>query len=166
MTDQYNAGTNTKKNDELGALWRKQSHTGTEFMSGYIQIDGQKIDIVCFRSKLENPNAPAWRILKSQKREQNSAIGSVPTSAQTQNMNMQAVTLASNAWQEMARLKGWERSQSAAILNTSLARRGVQRIDQMTDEQLLEFTASANKVIRDIRGEQAEPEIRVEDIPF
>ena len=53
------------KNDEIGALWQRTSAKGTEMLSG--TING--VEVICFRSKSDNPKAPAWRVLKSQPRE-------------------------------------------------------------------------------------------------
>lgn len=56
-------------NNSIGALWIKQSKSGTEFMSGYIEINGQKIDIVVFKNdKGDNDRKPDWKILRSQPR--------------------------------------------------------------------------------------------------
>lgn len=56
--------------DSLGALWIKTSAKGVEFMSGNIEVNGQKIEIVAFRNdKGDNPKKPDWKILKSQPRE-------------------------------------------------------------------------------------------------
>lgn len=35
------------KQNSIGALWVKRSNKG-EYLSGYIEVDGQKIPIVCF----------------------------------------------------------------------------------------------------------------------
>jgi len=55
--------------DQLGALWIKQSANGP-YMSGNIEIDGKKINIVCFKNKYkEEDRHPDWQILKSRPRE-------------------------------------------------------------------------------------------------
>lgn len=54
-----------KDPNELGALWSRHGRKGP-FLSG--QIDGQ--DVICFPVQSSNPNAPSWRVLKSQPREQ------------------------------------------------------------------------------------------------
>ncbi len=58
--------------DSIGALWeRTASKTGNLFMTGNIEINGQKIDIVVFRNyKDGNDKKPDWKILKNQPRDQ------------------------------------------------------------------------------------------------
>jgi uncharacterized protein (DUF736 family) len=51
----------------IGALWLKESKSGTKFFSGNIEIDGKKIAIVIFRNtkKPEGSKQPDYRILES-----------------------------------------------------------------------------------------------------
>lgn len=53
-----------KKPGELGALWVKSGRKG-EWMSGTIEVDGQSINVVCFRVDSQHPKAPTWRVLKA-----------------------------------------------------------------------------------------------------
>jgi uncharacterized protein (DUF736 family) len=57
--------------DSMGALWEKtSSKTGDKFMSGNIEVNGQKIDIVVFKNdKGDNEKKPDWKILRSQPRQ-------------------------------------------------------------------------------------------------
>lgn len=55
-----------KDENEIGALWEKTSANGAEYLSG--EIDGQRV--VCFRVRKPTAKGPAWRVLKSQSREQ------------------------------------------------------------------------------------------------
>jgi uncharacterized protein (DUF736 family) len=59
-------GTREKDPSEIGSLWSRTSQKGDEYLTG--EIDGQRV--VCFRNRTSNPKAPAWRVLKSQPREQ------------------------------------------------------------------------------------------------
>ena len=54
-----------KDPNELGALWIRDGRKG-QFLSG--QIDG--VDVICFPVQSQNPKAPAWRVMKSEPREQ------------------------------------------------------------------------------------------------
>lgn len=58
-------------NQSIGALWLKTGARG-EFMSGNIEIDGVKHDIVVFPNSAKQPGerSPDWRILPSQPRDQ------------------------------------------------------------------------------------------------
>ena len=54
-----------KDPNEIGALWLRDGRKGP-FLSG--QING--LDVICFPVQSENPKAPAWRVMKSEPREQ------------------------------------------------------------------------------------------------
>lgn len=58
---------------ELGALWTKVNTRG-EFMTGEIEINGEKIKIVCFPNAKKNDKSPDWRVLKSQPKAQTAAV--------------------------------------------------------------------------------------------
>lgn len=59
-----------KKNpDEIGVLWKKQSAKGMEFMSGSLEINGEKINIVVFSQQKKSEKAPDYKILISKPRE-------------------------------------------------------------------------------------------------
>ena len=57
-----------KDPNEIGCLWAKQSNKGP-YLSG--EINGAQV--VCFPVKSDNPKAPAWRVLKSVKRDERAA---------------------------------------------------------------------------------------------
>ena len=59
-----------KDPNELGAAWRRESSSGKAYMTGYVEIDGKRTNLVFFSVSNQNPKAPHWRILKSQPREQ------------------------------------------------------------------------------------------------
>lgn len=55
------------KEKDIGALWVKQGAKG-QYLSGYVEIDGQKHPIVCFlNSYKKEAKHPDYRILKSEK---------------------------------------------------------------------------------------------------
>lgn len=64
---------------DLGVLWVKQGPKG-EYMTGTIEVSGEKINIVCFlnthKSELKHPD---WRILKSVPRESVPQDNALPT---------------------------------------------------------------------------------------
>lgn len=59
-----------QERDQLGALWRRESRNGAEYLTGEITIDGKMTRIVCFRTTSQHPKAPHWRILISKPREE------------------------------------------------------------------------------------------------
>ena len=57
----------------IGAIWVKTAKSGKPYMTGNIEVNGVKIDIVVFSNdKGGNENRPDYRIFKSEKREQGS----------------------------------------------------------------------------------------------
>lgn len=62
----YNGGFNMVKEGQFGALWNNDDFGG--MLSGVIEIEGQKIKILCFKNKYkeEESNQPDWIICKSQ----------------------------------------------------------------------------------------------------
>lgn len=59
-----------KDPNEIGALWVKSGPKG-DYLTG--EVNGVKV--VCFKSKSDNPKAPAWRVLKSQPKAKSDATG-------------------------------------------------------------------------------------------
>ena len=56
---------------DIGALWEKTAKSGIKFLSGYIEVAGQKVEVVCFSNKKDgNDRRPDWRVMPSEKREQ------------------------------------------------------------------------------------------------
>ena len=54
----------------IGALWENESKNGKTFLKGSIEIDGQKIAIICFKNDLkEKDTHPDWRIFVSKPKE-------------------------------------------------------------------------------------------------
>tara|TARA_R100000008_G_C3582875_1_gene169851 strand:+ start:1735 stop:2040 length:306 start_codon:yes stop_codon:yes gene_type:complete len=70
---------NDWKERELGALWVKKSLTGTQYMTGHIELkdDTGKVSLVVFKNKhkynedgtISNEKAPDFRLYKSEERE-------------------------------------------------------------------------------------------------
>jgi hypothetical protein len=55
---------------DLGALWIKRGGKG-EYMTGTIEIGGEKLNIVCFlNDNKKEQKHPDWRILRSVPKEQ------------------------------------------------------------------------------------------------
>ena len=71
---------NDWKERELGALWVKKSLTGTQYMTGHIELKDAsgKVQLVVFKNKhkynedgtVANDKAPDFRLYKSEDREQ------------------------------------------------------------------------------------------------
>lgn len=60
----------SRRDDELGALWKKQNANGT-FLTGTIEVDGKRIDIVVFDNRYKrSDNHPDYRILRSKPRDE------------------------------------------------------------------------------------------------
>lgn len=56
-------------NESIGALWEKTSAKGDTYLSGTIEINGEKISLVCFKNgqkKLDKH--PDWKVLISSPR--------------------------------------------------------------------------------------------------
>lgn len=60
---------NDDRPKELGALWVKTSKKGTQYMSGVIEVNGVKQQIVCFANKKTKDTQPDYRIMPSEPRE-------------------------------------------------------------------------------------------------
>lgn len=56
-----------EKSKNIGALWVKDSKSGNKFMSGVVEIDGEKHQIVVFENthKKEGSNQPDYKIYPS-----------------------------------------------------------------------------------------------------
>lgn len=56
---------------DIGALWVKTSGRG-DYMTGKLEIDGQTINVVCFKNDRKQPGSkqPDWRVMKSKPREE------------------------------------------------------------------------------------------------
>ena len=60
-----------ERQQSIGALWSKTSRGGQNFMSGVIEVDGTKHEIVIFpNDKGDNPKRPDFRIFPSVRREE------------------------------------------------------------------------------------------------
>lgn len=66
---------------ELGALWTKTSGTsGDKYMTGQLEIDGKKIDIIVFvnKHKGDNEKAPSLRVYRDTPRDGATQASSKP----------------------------------------------------------------------------------------
>lgn len=58
-----------KNPDEIGALWKKTS-AKSQYLSGSLEVNGQKINIVCFlNTRKQKESQPDYRILISRPRD-------------------------------------------------------------------------------------------------
>lgn len=58
------------KEDRIGALWIKQTRDNSEYMSGEVEIGGEKVKLVVFRNGYKDAdNKPDYVIYKSRPRE-------------------------------------------------------------------------------------------------
>lgn len=62
-----------QQNDELGALWLKESKKGTKYMSGKIEVGGEAISIVIFKNNKKKETHPDYRILRSDSKSEQSS---------------------------------------------------------------------------------------------
>lgn len=55
------------KNKSIGALWEKEGRNGNSFMSGSVEIAGEKHQIVVFKNthKTDGSNQPDYKIYPS-----------------------------------------------------------------------------------------------------
>ena len=55
---------------DIGALWLKMGNKG-EYLSGYVEVNGVKVDLVCFKNGYKKSDKhPEWKILLSQPKNQ------------------------------------------------------------------------------------------------
>ena len=60
--------------ESIGGLWLKESHKGTKFMSGEIEINGVKHSVVVFKNdKGDNERRPDYRIYPSRPKSETGA---------------------------------------------------------------------------------------------
>lgn len=58
----------SESKQSIGAFWLKESKSGTKYMSGVIEIDGAKHDIVVFKNSYKKEDKqPDYRIYLSDK---------------------------------------------------------------------------------------------------
>jgi uncharacterized protein (DUF736 family) len=52
---------------DIGAFWERQSKAGKTYLSGSIEIDGKRIEIIAFRNdKGDNAKRPDWKVYPSE----------------------------------------------------------------------------------------------------
>ena len=62
--------------NNIGALWLKESKKGNKFMSGVVELGGEKYNIVVFKNTYkEKENHPDYRIFESKPRAEQPAAG-------------------------------------------------------------------------------------------
>jgi len=60
-----------EKKESIGAFWIKKSKKGMTFMSGTVEIDGKKTEVVVFKNdKGDNEKRPDYRMYESEPLEQ------------------------------------------------------------------------------------------------
>jgi len=59
------------KEDQMGALWAKETREGAVYFKGNVEIDGAKHEVVIFKNgyKDEGSNQPDYRIYRSRPKE-------------------------------------------------------------------------------------------------
>lgn len=70
MSEENNTKTSDLKEREIGAFWSKTKQGSDEkYLTGYIEVDGTRYDLVCFRNNLkqEGENTPDLRVYKGKK---------------------------------------------------------------------------------------------------
>ena len=57
--------------DRVGRLWLKTSKKGDKFMSGVVEIGGQKVDVLVFKNNRKRPDKrdPDYDIFRAEPRE-------------------------------------------------------------------------------------------------
>jgi uncharacterized protein (DUF736 family) len=63
---------------DIGALWIRQSKKGEAFLSGVIELNGQKIEIIAFQNRKEREKHPDWKIYLSERRDPPRALPARP----------------------------------------------------------------------------------------
>ena len=64
----------------IGGLWTKVDKNGKHFVSGMVEVNGVKQDIVIFKNlyKQEGDRKPDWKIMKSEPRREKPVESSDP----------------------------------------------------------------------------------------
>lgn len=52
----------------IGGLWIRDMKMGRKYLSGYIEKDGKRIDVVVFKNDFKKGKAPDYRILPAMAR--------------------------------------------------------------------------------------------------
>lgn len=79
------SNTNAKndwKEREIGALWEKKSQAGNTMLTG--KINDVPVIIMVNKFKSENPNAPDYRVYKSEEKGRPQQASPAPTKAKSQ----------------------------------------------------------------------------------
>lgn len=62
--------TTKSKDDSIGALWARSTPQVGEYLSGHVELDGKKYEIVCFINKYKKEDKhPKFRVFRSKPRE-------------------------------------------------------------------------------------------------
>ena len=58
-------GVTTLRESEIGAQWEKETQDGKEYMTGNINLNGEKVSLVLFRNRFKDDDLkPDFRIYK------------------------------------------------------------------------------------------------------
>jgi len=56
--------TNDWKEREAGAFWSREKNGGEKYLTGYVEVNGERVQVVAFRNKFkkEGENTPDLRV--------------------------------------------------------------------------------------------------------
>lgn len=75
-----NNNSSKQQSNSIGGLYVKESASGLKFMSGFIEVNGERKNIVVFKNKeKKSEKTPDWSILESKSYDQPAPISSKPT---------------------------------------------------------------------------------------
>jgi uncharacterized protein (DUF736 family) len=64
-----------EKQKDIGAMWNREAKSGLAYMTGSIEIKGERHEIVVFRNdKGGNDKRPDWKIYPATPREQKETV--------------------------------------------------------------------------------------------
>lgn len=67
-----------KEKRDIGAIWFKESRKGVKYLSGVIEIDGEKRKFVAFKNSKKADNQPDYRIYQSTPRDEKQELQNNP----------------------------------------------------------------------------------------
>lgn len=81
--DEKKVYTKSMENRDIGALWAKVSAKGLEFLSGSVEINNVRHQIVLFKNtRKSKPNHPDWNIFPSTPRPETNPNGTEKVSSE------------------------------------------------------------------------------------
>ena len=80
-----NTANQSKKKEAIGAFWRNKSQNGSEYYSGYFNIDGERKDVILFQNTYKQPGekTPDFRMFFSEKKDQGEPQEVAPSQKKT-----------------------------------------------------------------------------------